>query len=98
MFTTLTLTAPHQVSSQASGLHSMGMPSLGPPMTTAWSSMGSTSLATRWIPPAQPVFPSPMLGSNNCFTGQMTSVAPSQSMGDMPPVRQTHPTTQSQQP
>ena len=30
-FTTLTLTVPHQVSSQASGLQSLGMPSLGPP-------------------------------------------------------------------
>ena len=62
VFTTLTSTVPHQVSSQVSGLHSMGMPSLGSPMTTAWSSTGSTSLATGWTPPRQPVFPSPMLG------------------------------------
>ena len=98
MFTTLTSTAPHQVSSQASDLHSMRMPSLGPPMATAWSSMGSTSLTTGWNPPGQPVFPTPMVGNNNCFTGQTTSVAPSQSMSGMPPLRQRHPTTHSQQP
>ena len=49
-------------------------------------------------PPGQPVFPTPMLGSNNCFTGQVTGVASSQSMGGIPPLRQSHPTTQSQQP
>ena len=45
-FTMLTLTAPHQVTSQASGLHSLGMPSFGLPMATAWSSTGSTTTAT----------------------------------------------------
>ena len=47
VFTTLTSTAPHQVSSQASGLHSMGMSLLGTPMATAWSSTGSTSMVYR---------------------------------------------------
>ena len=45
-FTMLTLMAPHQVTSQAGGLHSMGMPSFGLPMATAWSSTGSTTMAT----------------------------------------------------
>ena len=97
-FTTLTSTAPHQVSSQASGLHTLGMPSLGPPMATAWSSIGTTSLTTGWNPPGQLVFPTPMLGNTNHYTGQTTSVTSSQSMGGMPQLRQSHPTTQSQQP
>ena len=97
-FTMLTLTAPHQVTSQASGLHSMGMPSFRPPMATAWSSTGSTSSATGWTPPGQPVVPTPTLGTHGCFTRQSTGGAPSTSMGGMPPMRQTHPTTQSQQP
>ena len=97
-FTMLMSMAPHQVTSQANGLHSMGMPSFGLPMATAWSSTGSTTTATGWTPPGQPVFPTPTSGIQGCFTGQLMGGAPSTSMGGMPPLRQTHPTTQSQQP
>ena len=69
-FTTLTSTAPHQVTSQASGLHSMGMPSFGPPMATAWSSIGSTTTATGWTLPGQPVFLTPTSEIHGHFTGQ----------------------------
>ena len=97
-FTMLTSMVPHQVTSQASCLHSMGMPSFGPPMATAWSSTGSTSTATGWTLTGQPVFPTPTLGIHGHFTGQLMGGAPSTSMGGMPPLRQTHPITQSQQP
>ena len=50
-FTTLTSTVPHQVTSQAGGLHSMGMPSFGPSLATAWPSIGATSTATGWTLP-----------------------------------------------
>ena len=97
-FTMLTSMAPHQVTSQASGLHSMGMPSFGLPMATAWSSTGSTATATGWTSPGQPVFPTPTTGIQGRFTGQSMGGAPLTSMGDMPPLKQNHPTTQSQQP
>ena len=97
-FTTLTLTVPHQVTSQAGGLHSTGMPSFGSPLATAWPSMGATSTATGWTLPGQPVFPTPTLGTQGHFTGQSMGGALPPGMGDMPPLRQTHPTTQSQQP
>ena len=97
-FTTQTLMAPHQVTSQAGGLHSMGMPSFGPSLATAWPSIGATSMATGSTLPGQPVFPTPTSGIQGHFTGQSMSGAPPPSMGDMPPLRQNHPTTQSQQP
>ena len=97
-FTTLTSTAPHQVTSQAGGLHSIGVPSFGSPLATAWPSMGATSTATGWTLPRQPVFPTPTSGTQGRFTGQSMGGAPPSSMGDMPPLTQTHPTTQSQQP
>ena len=97
-FTTLTSTVLHQVTSQAGGLHSMGMPSFGPPLARAWPSMGSTSTATGWTLPGQPVFPTPTLGIQGRFTGQSMGGALLTGMGDMPPLRQNHPTTQSQQP
>ena len=75
-FTTLMSTAPHQVTSQASGLHLMGMPSFGPPMATALSSTGSTTTATGWTPPGQPVFPIPTSGIHGHFTGQSMGGAP----------------------
>ena len=89
-FTTLTSMAPHQVTSQAGGLHTMEMPSFGSSLATTWPSIGATSTAT--------VFPTPTLGIQGHLTGQSMSGAPPPSMGDMPPLRQTHPTTQSQQP
>ena len=97
-FTTLTLTTPHQVTSQAGGLHTMGMPSFGSSLATAWPSIGATSTATGWTLPGQPVFPTPTLGTHSHSTGQSMGGAPPPSMGDMPPLKQTHPTTQSQQP
>ena len=97
-FTTLTSTAPHQVTSQAGGLHTMGMPSFGSSLATTWPSIGATSTATGWTLPGQPVFPTPTSGIQGHLTGQSMSGAPPPSMGDMPPLRQTHPTTQSQQP
>ena len=97
-FTMLTSTVPHQVTSQASGLHSMGMPSFGLPMATAWPSTGSTTTTTGWTPPGQPVFPTPTSGIQGHFTGQSMGGTLLISMGDMPPLRQNHPTTQSQQP
>ena len=45
-FTTLTLTAPHQVTSQAGGLHTMGMPSFGSSLTMMWPFVGATFTAT----------------------------------------------------
>ena len=95
--TTLMLTASHQVTSQASGLYLMGMPSFGLPMATAWSSTGSTTTATGWTPPGQPVFPTPTSGIHGHFTGQSMGGAHSTGIGGMPLLRQTHPTTQSQQ-
>ena len=62
-FTTLTWTAPHQVTSQAGGLHAMGMPSFGSSLATAWPSIGATSTATGWTLPGQPVFPTPTSGT-----------------------------------
>ena len=97
-FTMLTSTVPHQVTPQAGGLHSMGMPSFGLPMATAWSSTGSTTTTTGWTPTGQPVFPTPTSGIHGQFTGELMGAATSTSMGGMPPLRQTHPTTQSQQP
>ena len=97
-FTTLTLTAPHQVTSQAGGLHTMGMPSFGSSIVTTWPSLGATSTATGWTLPGQPVFPTPASGMQGQFTGPSMGGTPPSSMGDMPPLRQTHPTTQSQQP
>ena len=97
-FTTLTSTAPHQVTSQAGGPHSMGMLSFGLPMATAWSSTGSTTTATGWVPPGRPVFPTPLTGLHGSYVGQSMSDTPSANMGSMPPLRQNHPTTQSQQP
>ena len=97
-FTTLTSTVPHQVTSQAGSLHSMGMSSFGPPLATAWPSTGPTSTVTGWTPPGQPVFPTPTSGIHGRFMGQSTGGAPSTSMGGMPPLRQNHHTTQSQQP
>ena len=97
-FTTLTSMAPHQVTSQASALHSMGMPSFGLPIATAWPSTGSTATATGWTPPGQPVFPTPTSGIQGHFTGQSMGGALLTGMGDMPLLRQNHPTTQSQQP
>ena len=79
-FTTLTSTVPHQVTSQAGGLHSMGIPSFGPPSATAWPSIGSTSTVTGWSPPGQPVFPTPTSGIQGCFTGQSMGGAPPTSM------------------
>ena len=61
-FTTLTLMAPHQVTSQAGGLHTMGLPSFGTSGATTWPSMGATSTATGWTLPGQPVFPTPTSG------------------------------------
>ena len=98
VFTTLTSMAPHQVTSQAGGLHTMGMPSFGSSIATTWHSMGATSTATRWTLPGQPVFPTPTSGMQGRFTGPSMGGVPPSSMGDMPPLRQTHPTTQSQQP
>ena len=97
-FTTLTSMVPHQVTSQAGGLHSMGMPSFGSPLATAWPSMGSTSTATGWTLLGQPVFPTLTSGIQGQFTGQSMGGALLTGMGDMPPLRQNHPTTQSQQP
>ena len=97
-FTTLTSTVPHQVTSQAGGLHTMGMPSFGSSLATTWPSIGATSTATGWTLPGQPVFPTPTSGIQGHFTGQSMGGAPTSSMGDMPPLRQTHPTTQLQQP
>ena len=97
-FTTLTSTAPHQVISQAGGLHTMEMPSFGSSIATTWPSMGATSTATGWTLLRQPVFPTPTLGIQGRFTGPSMGGAPPSSMGDMPPLRQTHPTTQLQQP
>ena len=97
-FTTLTSTAPHQVTSQAGSLHSMEMPSFGPPLATAWPSIEATSTATGWTLPGQPVFPTPTLGIQGRSTRQSTGGAPPTSMGDMPLLRLNHPTTQSQQP
>ena len=97
-FTTLTSTVPHQVTSQAGGLHSMGMPSFGPSLATTCPSIGATSMATGWTLPGQPVFLTPTLGIQGRFTGQLMGGAPSPSMGHMPPLRQSHLTTQSQQP
>ena len=97
-FTTLTLMAPHQVTSQAGGLHTMGTSSFGSSIATKWPSMGATSTATGWTLPGQPVFPTPTLGMQDRFTGPSMGGAPPSSMGDMPPLRQTHPTIQSQQP
>ena len=97
-FTTLTSMVPHQVTSQAGGLHTMGMPSFGSSRATTWPSMGATSTATGWTLPGQPVFPTPTSGMQGQFTGPTMGGVPSSSMGDMPPLRQTHPTTQSQQP
>ena len=68
-FTTLTLMVPHQVTSQAGGLHTMGMPSFGSSLATAWPSIGATSTATGWTLPGQPVFPTPTLGTQGHFTG-----------------------------
>ena len=90
-FITLTSTAPHQVTSQAGGLHTMGMPSFGSPIATMWPSMGATSTATGWTLPGQPVFPTPTLGIQGRFTGLSMGGVPPSSMGDMPPLRQTHP-------
>ena len=97
-FTTLTSMAPHQVTSQAGSLHTMGMPSFGSSGATMWPSMGTTSTATGWTLPGQPVFPTPRMGMQGQFTGSTMGGVPSSSIGDMPPLRQTHPTTQSQQP
>ena len=97
-FTTLMSTAPHQVTSQAGGLHAMGMPSFGSSLATAWPSIGATSTATGWTLPGQPVFPTPTSGTQGRFTGQSMGGAPPSGIGDMPPLRQTHPTMQSQQP
>ena len=95
-FTTLTLTVPHQVSSQA-GVHlSQGMPLMGCPFASAWSTTGSTSLITGWTPPGQPVFPSPATGNAPCLSGQMGGALPSRSCSGVPPVRQSCPTVQSQ--
>ena len=55
-FMTLTLTGPHQVTSQAGGLHTMGMPSFGSSGATMWPSMGAISTTTGWTLPGQPVF------------------------------------------
>ena len=76
----------------------MEVPSFGSPLTTAWPSMGAISTATGWTLPGQPVFPTPTSGTQGHFTGQSMGGAPPSGMGDMPPLRQTHPTTQSQQP
>ena len=97
-FTTLTLTTPHQATSQVGSLHSMGMPSFGLPMATAWSSTGSTSTAMGWVPPRQPGFPTPTTGLHSNPVGQSRGSAPPVNMGGMPPLRQNHPTTQPQQP
>ena len=45
-FTALTLMAPHQVTSKAGGLHTIGTPPFGSFGTTTWPSMGTTSTAT----------------------------------------------------
>ena len=76
----------------------MGMPSFGSPLATAWPSMGSTSTATGWTPLGQPVFPTPTLGIQGQFTRQSMGGTLLTGMGDIPPLRQNHPTTQSQQP
>ena len=94
----LTSTVPHQVTSQAGSLHSMGMPSFGLPMATAWSSMGSTSTAMGWVPLGQPVYPTPTTGLHSSPVGQSRGGAPPVNMGGMPPLRQDHPTTQPPQP
>ena len=95
-FTTLTLTEPHQVTCQAGCLQTMGMPSFGSSRATTWPSMGATSTATGWTLPGQPVFPTLTLGMQGRFTGPTMGGVPPSSMGDMSPLRQTHPTTQSQ--
>ena len=97
-FTTLTSMVPHQVTSQAGGLHTMGMSSFGSSRATMWPSMGATSTATGWTLLGQPVFPTPTSGMQGQFTGSSMAGVPPSSMGDMPLLRQTHPTTQSQQP
>ena len=97
-FTTFTSTAPYRVTSQAGGLHTMGMPSFGSSLATTWPSIGATSTATGWTLPGQPVFPTPTSGIQGHFAGQSMGGAPPPSMGDMPPLRQSHPTTQLQQP
>ena len=91
-FTTLTSTVPHQVTSQAGGLHTMGMPSFGSSGATTWPSMGATSTATGRTLPGQPVFPIPTSGMQGRFTGPIMGGMPPSSMGDMPPMGQTHPT------
>ena len=60
--------------------------------------MGATSSTTGWTLPGQPVFPTPLSGMQGRFTGPTMGGMPLSSMGDMPPLRQTHPITQSQQP
>ena len=92
-FTTLTSTVPHQVTSKAGSLHSMGMPSFGSPLATAWPSMGSTSMATGWTLLGQPVFPTPTLGIQGWFTGQPMGGTLLTGTGDMPPLRHHHPVT-----
>ena len=64
------------MTSQANSLHSMGMPLFGPPMATAWSSTGSTSTAIGWVPPGQPVFPTPTMGLLSSPVGQSRGGAP----------------------
>ena len=74
-FTTLTSTTPHQVTSQAGGLHTMGIPSFGSSRTTTWPSMGANSTATGWTLPGQPVFPTPTSGMQDwTINGWCTSL------------------------
>ena len=70
----------------------------GAPLATAWSSTGSTSLTMGWTPPGQLVFPSPAMGNAPHPSGQVGGALPSRSRSCVPPVRQTCPTIQSQQP
>ena len=91
-FTTLTSMVPHQVTSHAGGLHTMGMPSFGSSGAKTWPSMGATSTATGWTLPGQPVFPTPTSGMQGRFAGLTMGGVPPSSMGDMPPLRQTPPT------
>ena len=86
-FSMLTSTAPHQVTSQAGSLHSMGMPSFGLPMATAWSSTEPTSTATGWMPPGQPVFPTPTTGLLSSYVGHSRGGVPPVTMDGMPPLR-----------
>ena len=67
-------------------------------LATAWASTGTTSLSMGWTPLGQPVFPHPVVGNALHTSRKGSGAFPPMRMGGMPPVKQTSPTTQSQQP